>query len=501
MPPTCSLVLNVMADASSVAQLREELAFHGLDAESCPADDLLQVMLDVESGDVRAAARSILDAQAAERRVERANPPASPALPAPTHSWVTWCARAMLWPFSFLGAALLWCFRLVQRFSPQRPGTDTRGLTRYAQDPKACALRWIHELELETNGSVLPDAASFQRVPLPPFVTMSYSEALRQSKNDIRILMIVLTSRVHNEHDFFCKHVLTDPHLVRMLHSPDLLVWGGDISDREAYRVSALLEATTFPFVAFIALQPRRSRSRGRIVPHPTVLSRLEGSPQTILSASSICAHISDVLLPRTSAYLHELRSERRLREMDRELREEQNLAFEHACLRDQERVIRKRAENERKIENESQRALEEHKHALLEAQKAQWRAWARAYLVPREPDLSVTPVIRVNVKMPDGRNLQRRFFPSDSLEQLYAYVDTLDVHNDDAPVSMPRDYAHSYDFYLVQTYPRRVLSPENMATLLQDVDGLGPSANLIVESSMAHNLDEDDEDDDDNDD
>ena len=65
----------------------------------------------------------------------------------------------------------------------------------------------------------------------------------------------------------------------------------------------------------------------------------------------------------------------------------------------------------------------------------------------------------------------------------------------------MPRDYAHSYDFYLVQTYPRRVLSPESMATLLQDVDGLGPSANLIVESSAAHNLDEDDEDDDDNDD
>ena len=45
------------------------------------------------------------------------------------------------------------------------------------------------------------------------------------------------------------------------------------------------------------------------------------------------------------------------------------------------------------------------------------------------------------------------------------------------------------------------MLSPENMATLLQDVDGLGPSANLIVESSTAHNLDEDDEDDDDNDD
>jgi hypothetical protein len=52
-----------------------------------------------------------------------------------------------------------------------------------------------------------------------------------------------------------------------------------------------------------------------------------------------------------------------------------------------------------------------------------------------------------------------------------------------------------------VQTYPRRVLSLENIATLLQDVDGLGPSANLIVESSMAHSMDEDDEDDDDNDD
>lgn len=486
-----------MADASPAARLREELALHGLGGDSCPADDLLQVMLDVEGGNVHAAARAILDAQAAERRVVRENPPAAPALPAPTHSWITWCVRAVLWPVSFLGMALLWCFRLVHRFSPQRPGTDTRGLTRYAQDPKACALRWIHELEHETNGSVLHDAASLQRIPLPPFVAMSYSDALRQSKNDIQILMVVLTSRVHSEHDFFCKHVLTDPHLVRILQSPDLLVWGGDIYDREAFRVSALLEATTFPFVAFIAVQPRHSRSRGRIVPHPTVLSRLEGSPQTVLSASSICAHIRDVLLPRTNPYLHELRSERRLREMDRELREQQNRAFENSCLRDQERVIQKRAESERKLEEESQRASEENKHALLEAQKTHWRAWARAYLVPREPDLGVTPVIRINVKMPDGRNLQRRFFPSDTLEQLYAYIDTLDVRTEEVPVYMPHDYSHTYDFHLVQTYPRRVLSLEHAASLLQDVDGLGPSANLIVETSLPHNLDEDDEDDD----
>ena len=489
-----------MADASPVAQLREELALHGLDAESCPADDLLQFMLDMEGHNVHAAARAILDAQAAEHRVVRENSPTAPALPAATHSWVTWCARAVLWPVSFLGMALLWCFRLVHRFLPQRPGTDTRGLTRYAQDPKACAVRWIHELEHDTNGSVSPNASSLQRVPLPPFVAMPYSDALRQSRNDIQILMVVLTSRVHSEHEFFCKHVLTDPSLVRMLHSPDLLVWGGDIYDREAFRVSALLEATTFPFVAFIALQPRHSRSRGRIVPHPTVLSRLEGSPQTVLSASSICAHIRDVLLPRTNAYLHELRSEQRLREMDRELREEQNRAFENSCLRDQERAIQKRAENERKLEQESQRASEENMLALLEAQKAQWRAWARAYLVPREPDLGVTPVIRINVKLPDGRNLQRRFFPSDTLEQLYAYIDTLDVCTEDVPVSTPRNYSHTYDFHLVQTYPRRVLPLEHATSPLQDVDGLGPSANLIVEASLPRNLDEDDDEEDDND-
>lgn len=520
-----------MTNDTLLVQLRAELMQRDIPAAQQPDDETLQMMLDVEHGDVNAAAEAIRDAHTAEMRVSSQMPAASAttslqdsmfaarastepaatslsaALPASTParmhegaptSWLAWVLRLVSWPVSLVGATMLWCFRLLHRLSGQRQGTESNGLTRYAQDPDICARVWIDELERDTNGSISRDATSIQRVSLPPFIGCSYSEALRRAKYNLQILVVILTSQAHSDYQIFRQHVLTDPALVRTLQSPDLLVWGGDIRDREAFRVGTLLEASTYPFIAFIALQPRRSRSRGTIVPHPAVLSRIEGSPHTALSASALSAHITDVLLPRTYSYLTQLRRERRHRDMERDLRMEQDRAYEEASQRDQARVLRSRAEHERQMEKQQSQAAAEAERAHQHLLHAQWRSWARASLVPKEPDVGLAPAIRISVKMPDGRNLQRRFRSSDTLEQLYAYVDTIDV----LPLqhSLPKmdtSYVHTYKFHLVQTYPRRVLPLEHLSMQLQDIEGLGPSANLIVEASMSL-VDENEEDDED---
>lgn len=491
--------------------LRTELASTGLNSMQCPDDDVLQAMLDVEGGNIQAAARAIVDAQAAENRVT-GSPPASDGAAsqfnAPAHevafyrySWLVAIFHILSWPLSIIGVILIWCFRMLNRLTPQRPGTNSNILTRYAQDPSSAAREWIETLERETNGSISRDAASMQLTPLPPFTATSYSDALRRIKEEIKILVIIITSRAHSENDTFCQRVLTDPTLVGLLQLPEFLVWGGDIHDREAFRVSMLLESSTYPFVAFIALQPRRSRSRGRIVPHPTVLSRMEGSPHNATSASSICTHITDVLIPRTSAYLDELRRERQHLHMDRELRNEQNRAYEQASRRDHERIMQRRAEAERQQELEQTRTLEEDRRLHHEAQVAAWRSWARVCLVPPEPESDGSSVVRVNVKLPDGRNLQRKFQPSDTLEQVYAYVDTIDTVPPDGEELLPINKVHhTFDFHLVQTYPRRMLSHNHLQSQLQDVEGFGPSANLIVEASIQISESEDDEEEEEND-
>ena len=252
-----------------------------------------------------------------------------------------------------------------------------------------------------------------------------------------------------------------------------------------------VLEASTFPFIAFIALQPRRSRSRGAVISHPAVLSRLEGSPQSVLAASAITAHIHDVLLPRTRAYLSSLRREQHDRELSRQLKAEQDRAYEETSRRDQERVIQRRAEVARKEQQAVQVAAEAAAAAAQKNQAAQWRAWARRYLVPHEPDGNHMP-IRVSVHLPDGRNLQRRFRAIDTLEAVYAFVDTVDADDtlsqQDTP---PAGYVHTYKFTLVQTYPRRALSTDLLHTSLQNVNGFGPSANLVVEGGTEESSDE----------
>ncbi|WFD31697.1 UBX domain-containing protein 10 [Malassezia sp. CBS 17886] len=506
--------------AEPLEELRAALARAGRRPAQEHSDEMLQMMLDVEEGDVHAAARAIAEAHAAEERRPSVDELSAtetaatePPLPAPSAmpqgsvsaaTPLSFFSGSSIWdsqlvirvwrilsiPFSLAQAFFLLCLRVLRRANPlARRGASGRfEMTEFPQNPSASARHWIDRLERDTGGTTTGRADSTDmRVALPPFFPGSYAEALKHVKDNIQILAVVLTSHAHSDDDEFRTRVLADPGLVETLSSPSFAVWGGDVHAREAFQVATLLEASTFPFLAFIALQPRRSRSRGgAVVAHPAVLSRLEGSPRSVLSAPAIRAHIADVLLPRTNVYLGSLRKERHQRELERQLKDDQDRAYDEAWQRDQERVMQRRAESERRGAEARERADTEAALAAEHAKVAAWRSWARAHVVPPEPDSALAPLIRVSVHLPDGRNLQRRFHPTDTLEHLHAYVDTADVDNASrTPDERPDGYEHTYAFHLVQTYPRRVLDKHNLYTPLEEVSGLGPSANLVVETLL----------------
>ncbi|KAI3617425.1 hypothetical protein CBS9595_003334 [Malassezia furfur] len=494
-------------DVDPVEALRAELALRGVSPMQQPDDEMLRVMLDVEHGSVTRAARAISDAQLAEDRHSVAAssidspaptspaPPASPPAAAPVPAsrgravahenvwdtrWLAQLWRVVSFPFSLLGTVLLVCLRALGVVRPLPRGASGRfAPSRFAEDPRASARTWIAELERDTHGTLEADGV---RTLLPPFFAGSYAEALVHAKEHIHILVVVLTSAAHADDDYFRTRVLTDPQLVDTLRGADLTVWGGDVRACEAHQVASLLRATTYPFVAFVALQPRRSRSRGAVVAHPAVLSRLEGSPHTTLSAASICAHIHEVLLPRTAAYLGQLRGERTHRERERQLKADQDRAYAEASARDQDRVLARRAEAAQRAEAERVREAAAAAQAAQAAQQAHWRRWARTALVPAEPPAGAEAV-RLSVHLPSGRNLQRRFASDAPLEAVYAYVDTADSEGDAAPAP-PDGYVHTYAFQLVQTYPRHTLDIAHLATPLKALPHLGKSANLVVETT-----------------
>ena len=199
---------------------------------------------------------------------------------------------------------------------------------------------------------------------------------------------------------------------------------------------SEKLQATTYPFVAFIALQPRRnpssSSSSSASAPTLTVLSRHQG-PSTAsgpTSASTLKAHVEGSVLPRVMPYLRDLLQKQRERDRDRELRAEQDRAFEEAKRRDKER-IESRMREERKREEERVRE-EREREAQRKARetRATVRRWTRNWLKEQQKRKGV----RIGIRLPTGTRLIETV---ETLTGLYALVDAqfVEEEEEDGPV------------------------------------------------------------------
>ncbi|CDU22737.1 uncharacterized protein SPSC_01367 [Sporisorium scitamineum] len=552
----------------AIASLRSVLQSYG---GSVPDDDLLATLLEVEGWDVTRAARLVEEDTTAERRRSGADdetiarsfaqdpqirgsmdldqsmtydasrrtfehgtgapsgrpggaglrPYSRPADNSSNMGVAQMIWTALAFPLSLASSLLLFLARVlrIRALFPSLFGGSTGSQSLGRSDPQSCAEAFVRELEEETGAttsrSVVPTDNLGSRAPppkkLPPFFVGGYADALRAAKEQIKILAIVLISREHGDVDRFKQNTLTDSDLVELLSRDDFIVWGGDVREREAYQVATTLQAITYPFVAFIALQPSRSSSRSSAAsasssPRAAVLSRLEGSPASATSAGTIASHISDVLLPRTRTYLDRLRAEKRRREMERQLRAEQDRAYQEASRRDAERIAARR-EQERLKALEAQRLREEQEQQeQLQRKRLAWQKWALQHLVPAEPSSS-SESLRLSFRLPSGKTLTRRFSPADTVAEVFAFVEASSIAAEGAVVSSsqkPEGYEHEYRFSLVTGYPRKRIEVAQVGVQqLQDVDGLAKGGSLIVEGSVmgdneAATDDETDDDDDD---
>ncbi|THH01011.1 hypothetical protein EW026_g1611 [Hermanssonia centrifuga] len=383
------------------------------------------------------------------------------------------------------------------------------------------------------------ESPSSSRV-LPDFFIGSYESFVKAcaKETEPKIGCAVLVSDEHDDVAEFKRSTLTDPDFVRLLQENDILIWGGDIRDRDAWGAAQKLQATTYPFVAFVALQPRRGSSAiAQNKSILTILSRHQGpsipTSSGPTSPSTLTTHIADHLLPRVTPVLAQLRStatERdaalavatRARERERALRAEQDRAFAESARRDKERIERKMQEEREGKEEERRRSMEEERvkeeqrkreeqRKMWEEKRMAWRRWGRRAFVPREPRPSEQGrgrTIRIGVRMPDGRRAVRFFGQMDSLTAVYAFVDTLFIpegkafSSDFDPLTAPDGASSSADesglmhaistmtegrteewwgFKLVTTYPRKEVQwePERK---VGEVEGLKSGGQLVVE-------------------
>jgi FAS-associated factor 2 len=378
-------------------------------------------------------------------------------------------------PFSLVYSLLSRYFRFMGWMFPFIPRTWGRltasNITRPAArrgaatgrrplNPRDTAARFIREFEEEHGPHQLP------------FFESGYAQAFDVAKKNLQFLLVILVSPEHDETAPFIRDTLLSQQVVDFVRDPanNIVLWAGNVQDAEAYQVSSALNCTKFPFASLIVHTPQVSSTAMGIA------ARIAGPTPPAQFVAKLRAAMQQHIEP-----LNRVRAQRQEQQATRNIRQEQDSAYERSLATDRERARKKKEEQEAQARAEKE-ALQREEAAERHARDlALWRKW-RAKTIPREPAPEVKDVVRIAVKLPSEERVVRRFGAEAHIEELYAFVECYDLLGEeevDEKVEEPKDFEHEYAFQLVSPMPREVYGLTAGGTIRERV---GRSGNLIVE-------------------
>ena len=338
--------------------------------------------------------------------------------------------------------------------SPRKNTTGRRPL-----NPRDTAARFIREFQEEYGEHSLH------------FFENGYAQAYDLAKKDLQFLLVVLISPEHDDTTTFVRETLLSQEVTNYINDPQnkIVLWAGSVQDSEAYQISIALNCTKFPFVALIVHTQQDSSTS------MSTIARITG----LLTPSSFVAKLQTAIAQQSQA-LDRIRASRAEQQASRDLREEQNSAYERSLAQDRERArLRKEKEASKLQEELEARARQEGKEREI-LKMEQWRRW-RVHTLPPEPGSDLKDAARVSIRMPSGERVIRRFAPSAGMDDLYAFVECHGLQDEkvSSEIAEPGDYEHRYKFNLVSPMPRTVYDLHAGGTV---GDRIGRSGNLIVE-------------------
>ena len=178
-----------------------------------------------------------------------------------------------------------------------------------------------------------------------------------------------------------------------------------------------------------------------------------------------------EVVIRDNEAYIVAASAERAERNINAEIRQEQDAAFQATLRLDQERERQKLEAEEAKLHEE------EAEKARIQADIDRKENIARQKIelaseIPDEPPINEPTAVRIVVKLPEGQRLERQFHKSQSLKYLYYYV----FCHPDSPD----------EFDITTNFPRKVLDCKPAESADHDPPsfeeaGLGKSTMLFV--------------------
>uniref|UniRef100_A0A0V0G8G6 Putative regulator of the ubiquitin pathway n=1 Tax=Triatoma dimidiata TaxID=72491 RepID=A0A0V0G8G6_TRIDM len=241
----------------------------------------------------------------------------------------------------------------------------------------------------------------------PVFYQGSYAQALNDAKQELKFLIVYLHKENNQDSTNFCRDCLTDTEVVEYINS-NTLFWACSVTTGEGERVSHTLKiSSVFPFLAVIILKDSKM----------TLVARMEGPTNSTELISRLSAVVSANI-----TFLDGARSERIARSLTQTIRREQDAAYMESLRADQEKERKRHEEQERKRRQEEFEQQRRHEEQLRK------EAIRRAKIdlasqIPEEPPSNLPDTLSVVFKMPSGERIERRFFRTHTLKDIYNFI------------------------------------------------------------------------------
>lgn len=309
---------------------------------------------------------------------------------------------------------------------------------------------------------------------LPPFFQGSYTQALYMATHRAKFLFVYLTNS-NNEYDQdIFQNIIINPQFLEIFNdNPNIVIWGGDLTNPESYQLANSLNVTKFPFLGLLCLTTNTTMTpEGPIKSSPKIslISKVQGN-----FSSTPNALIQSKFKNKINRYEPELsviRNDLRDKFMSQVLNKQQELNYQNSLRKDQ---LKKQA-----------KVYERDYKTFLIYKSQAFKQW---------PQDNSTDCAKIAIKLADGSR-STFCFPADNLiEDIFIYVELINrelLDNDNVMSTLTEaefdtrfsSFEPKFTFLLKSPLPPRVNLQDMQKMRIRDASSIYPNGVLIVEEN-----------------
>lgn len=309
---------------------------------------------------------------------------------------------------------------------------------------------------------------------LPPFFKSNHTQALYMATHRAKFLFVFLTNSANENSETFLRNLISRPDFVSLFEDPNVVIWGGDVREPEAYQFANSLNATELPFLGLLCLTRGTFMSpQGPVktAPKLSLILKVQGD-----LAGQSSALITERFTQKMKTFDHELnliRAEIRSNFMSQVLIRRQNLKYETSLRKD-------RMKRKQRIEQK---------------RREEYLKWKAKYFLQLQREGSHENKAKIAIKFTTGER-ETFYFPTNLLlYDLFTFTEVkrknyineveCDMTDDEAQNKF-NDFRLSFDFNLVLPLGRKIHLSEYLQddpnVEIKDIGYICPKGLLLVE-------------------